>query len=380
MWIAQRPGRSKKFLSVQLYLAVFLLVFSIKLALFFLVVFLKSFDLASVLNLGGGNDGDYYDAFAKGEVEVVTSAWPVLLRWLNQWNLYSREGVAFTLFLLSSLAVPLLAGTLAVGGFMRGRAAFRTARIVALIASLYPTMTFYGFDIYRDIFMLFVFLLGMLALQKAFHSYSFIGKSVWLVVYFLIGWVLFSFRPYLGFAVVVALPLTKVLAHYRLSWSSASLSALLYLAALYIGHHFGAFAPLLEYRERVFVEGGSTFYLSLSVSGPQFLVMYILSFIFQIFGLYLNTWKALLLFFVESLPFTIAIFDIWKRRYFLDSFSKYLLAFSLIYATIFVLGNDNLGSAARLRMFVYVSVLIVWARLSLAHTFYSWRRSGGVRT
>ncbi|MFN4074098.1 MAG: hypothetical protein ACK4G4_11900 [Thermus sp.] len=360
--IGDRPTR----FSVRgFYLPVFLAVLVAKLMVYLL---LDVRDLTALLNLGGGNDGDYYDAFARGEVDVATSLWPLLLRALNNWGLYTRDGVAFVLFLMGAIGIPWLVAKIVVGGIPKGRDLVRSAWLGALLLSLYPTLFFYTFDIYRDVFMLFLFLAAVLALQRAETSTSWLMRSFWFSVYLFLSVVLFQLREYLGFAVLISWLVTKVWRRLRLSLPNATLLVMLHFVALYTGHQLGIFVPLYAYRDSgIFEEGGSTFGLRTQDSPMSFISFFALSFVFQIFGVYINSPKALILFVVESLPFVVMLFSLWKRRAFLDFTSRYLLTFSLIYATVFVLGNDNLGTAARLRMFVYVSVLIMWLRVSILY-------------
>lgn len=357
---------------VGFYWPVFLAILTGKGLVFSLVVFFK-YGMLSFLNLGGGSDGDYYDAFARGEAEVATSLWPLLLRALNQVGLYSREGVSFALFLIGSIAIPWLVGRLVAGGIPKGRAVVQGAWLAAILVSLYPTLFLFTLDIYRDVFMAFLFLVAVLAFQKASYSFSRIRKLIWFIVYLSVAVVLFFLRPYLGFSIVVAWPLASLLWRVKLSLWKVLILSIIYLAGLYAGHHLGIFSPLYEYRgPEGFEEGGSSFGIALHGSGLAFISGFTASFLFQVFGLYLNSAKAFALFLTESIPFIVALTSIWKRRLFIDGFSRYLIAFSLVYATIFVLGNDNLGTAARLRMFVYISALIVWIRVYLQHLrFYS---------
>ena len=70
----------------------FLLFFAVKLAAYF---FLTG---KTGLVVGGGNDADYYHAYALGQNTVAVNGWPVLLNYLAQAGLYSRQGVSIALF------------------------------------------------------------------------------------------------------------------------------------------------------------------------------------------------------------------------------------------------------------------------------------------
>lgn len=102
-----------------IFITLFLGIFGVKLALFSSLLLLD-YNLAALLALGGGSDADYYDAYARGEADLATSLWPILLRWLHDLGFYSRNGVILVLFLMGNLFVPLMVGRLAVAGLGRG--------------------------------------------------------------------------------------------------------------------------------------------------------------------------------------------------------------------------------------------------------------------
>ena len=91
----------------------------------------------------------------------------------------------------------------------------------------------------------------------------------------------------------------------------------------------------------------------------EFIILSTYSAILQLFGLYFINIGAIFLFLTESLPFTTGVIYILKNKQYLREFEMFLLLFSLIYATIWVIANDNLGTAVRLRIFNYISILIV---------------------
>lgn len=53
-----------------------------------------------------------------------------------------------------------------------------------------------------------------------------------------------------------------------------------------------------------------------------------------------------------------ALVYVVRNRVYADSFVNYMVAFSVAYSAIWLLGNDNLGTAMRLRMYVYISFII----------------------
>ena len=143
----------------------YFIIFIIFLALFFRLVFFF-LNALGYISLGGQSDADYYDDYATGVAVNAVNLWPVILRWLYEMGIYSREWVSGFLIILSTLMIPLLFDRAFADGEGSGK-----ARLVALLGILgYPTLFFYSLDVYRDVFMLFVAMLGFLAAKKVFSS------------------------------------------------------------------------------------------------------------------------------------------------------------------------------------------------------------------
>ena len=265
----------------------------------------------------------------------------------------AREGVSYFLAFLGVLIIPLLIAYLAV---VRGAASHTNIFwSVALVIAVYPTLFFYTFDIYRDVFMVFVFLLGLLAIRGFIFSSSLVRRVGFLFLVLGFGYFLYLLRPYLGFGFLIAL-----LGFGIFSFRTVSLSfyLILFLLLLNVIFVLGFLDPILMYRE-IFddMEGGSNIDIRFSTNG-MFLPDFAKSFLYQIFGLYFPNYFSVIAFFFESVPFTIVLVYLIKNRRYANSFVSYLVAFFLIYSTIWLLGNDNLGTAVRLRMYSYISVFI----------------------
>ena len=312
-----------------------------------------------------GNDADYYDAYARGFADFATSFWPILLRKLYDMGLYSREGITAFQLLLGVWLIPPLIGVLSVPKGLDSHFRRKALWFSAALLSLYPTLYVFTFDIYRDVTMMTIFLVALIIAWKLLESSKVNTQVLYTVPLILVIWLLYLFRPYLGFSFTVSLGLALVLAKLRFDKQTIFVLFLIYIAALMLAYQETTLLhPLLEYRgESGFDKGGSTFGLGLLGRSPlEFVLVFVLSFLFQVFGLYLHSFKALILFLFESLPFLFFTVQLLGRYKLPDTHTKFLLIFSVIYATFFVLGNDNLGTAARLRLFVYVAIFIAWAR------------------
>lgn len=331
-----------------LFLFIYLLFFSK------VVVFILVKDGFFAINLGGGNDGDFYDAYALGYHDIKTSIWPVILKFLNNWGVYSREGISYFFLFLNLFIIPILVAKLSGLNFKKDQKYYLYSFLLCLI---YPTLFFYTFDIYRDVFMVLSFLVGCWVVRKCLSSSSFFVFSFFYILAILIGLFLLALRPYLGYAFLLALVLWKI----KLTKKRIFVFAVLYFFALFIANYIGVFESLTEYREGFEneLQGGSNLGLDFSNSS-MFLPNFILSTLGQLFGLYLINPFAVLLFIIETIPFLFMFFYVLKNIKYADRFIRFLIIFFVLYASVWLIGNDNLGTAVRLRIYNYLAVYIAF--------------------
>lgn len=328
-----------------LYFLAFLIVFFKILAYFFLY--------SQSLGAGGASDANYYHAYAMGVGNYATSLWPVLLRYLNDIGFYDRNIVAvFSFFSTITLAPYLLYKVIIYKDFNKKSS---LALSIYIIFSLYPTLYFFTFDIYRDVFMFCVVLLSWFFLKRYYDGG--VASLYNLIIFFALGYLCFLIRHYLGFSAVVAFFI-----YYFYSKTSRYiwLWIFLYLLSLMIFQSLGLFNSITEYRGvDGFEKGASTLGIGLhGRSSITFVGLYIVSFLGQVFGLFIVNAYAVVLFIVESVPFILALRYIFKNKIYMSRFCHYLLAFFVIYTTIWVIGNDNLGTAVRLRFHSYMAIFI----------------------
>lgn len=339
-------------------------------ALFFLVLIVKLFVYVwltvfqTELIQMGGNDSDFYNDFALALIadENASSIWPFILRELNDFGFYNRNVISWLLFALASLVIPFVfAASLPkpTNASLQNQHPILFWHVATLIA-LYPTILFFTFDIYRDVIMILIFGLCLVLAKHASDRYSLITISQ-VIGLLLLTYVLYLFRSYLGFSVLIAI------LFYWFSLLQLRLSYLIpaYFLILLVLQFMGLFDSLFSYRgEDGFAEGDSTLGIGLIGKNPiEFLFLYLSSGLLQLFGFYLTTIKAWVLFLVESVLFIRACLYIVKNKRFLTPFLRCVLVFSVVYGTIWILGNDNLGTAIRLRIYNYLSILIVAASI-----------------
>lgn len=320
--------------------------------IFFKIVFYFLVELSIFPILLGGGDADYYHNYATYATldDRAVNIWPVLLNYLNNFGLYSRDIIPYFLLLLNLFFIPFLVTSLSSLSFNLNQRYYLYCILVCLI---YPTLFFYTFDIYRDVFMVFSFLIGCLIVKKALSSLNFISFFSLYLIAILIGLFLLALRPYLGYAFLLALVLWKI----KLTKKRIFLFSIFYFIALFIFNYMGFFERLTEYRSGFEESNGST--LGLDFSNPvMFVPNFILSILGQLFGLYIANPLAIILLLIETVPFTFMIFFIVKNIKYADSFVRFLIIFFVLYASVWLIGNDNLGTAVRLRLYNYLAIYI----------------------
>lgn len=328
-----------------LFILIFILT-SIKI-FFFLGVKIKLFSISS----GGGNDADYYHGYAIGYYDFAVNIWPIILRKLNEIGFYQRDFISYLLLLLNLIFIPFLTCKLAGLNFRDYQKYFI---YLFLICAIYPTLYFFTFDVYRDVFMVFSFLLSCLCVKRMLKTNNTLSFTLLFLVNIVLGWYLFSLRPYLGFSFIISLFLIRI----KFTKKRILFLSLLYLFILFLASVFGLLDPLTSYRTGFEeIKAGST--LGLDFSNPfMFIPNLFLSALGQLFGLYIVNPMAIILLLVETIPVLFMLKFILTNIKLADNFARFFIVFFMLYASIWLIGNDNLGTAIRLRLYNYFAVYI----------------------
>ena len=328
-----------------IFFGIFSIIF-VKIIYFYLL----SFDFFYI-GLGGGSDANYYDAYAIGRVDVATTIWPELLRFFNNLSLYDREIFSFLLFFTSLLIIPFL--TVKLTGLKLVEEQKNWLSLFFII-TIYPTLLFYSTDVFRDVFMVLIYLVILALVKLMFSSKAIFNKLIFFIFLLPLIYFLYGLREYLGLSILLSLFL------FRLNFTKKNIIiySIFYILFLFLLNYIGFLSSLTEYREG-FEEAGGGSTIGLSFNNPMlFIPNLILSFLAQMFGLYITNPLSLGVFLIETVPFIMCFFYIFKNIKYQDNFVKFLLLFFLIYASVWVIGNDNVGTAVRLRMFNYFAIYI----------------------
>ena len=298
---------------------------------------------------GGGNDADYYHAYALGITDRAVNLWPTILRFLNEIGLYNRDILSLVLFVISITFMPYLYYKIVKG---KGDTITPVKSGSVLFILFYPAIFFFTVDVYRDVFMFFTLLLSLLLYKKIIETHWFRG-GIYFLVFLSLTFILFLMREYLGAALGLAPFFYYIFfktKRYIKTW------VFLYFILLILAKVSGVIDPILLYRD-LFVNRGSTLDIGLSnTNSIMFLVYYLYSIFTQLFGFFLININTVLVFILESVPFILAFIYVFKNIRFLTKFGSFLLVFFVFYTTIWALGNDNLGTAVRLRVPSYLAI------------------------
>lgn len=305
-----------------------------------------------IISLGGGNDADYYDDYATGKISgMAANVWPIILKFFNDFGIYSRDITSYLLFLSSLFFIPKVTANLSGLSLKDNQEYYFYIFILCLI---YPSIFFYTFDVYRDVFMVICFLVGCYFVKKSLNSSNLLAFIFYFVISILTGFLLLALRPYLGYAFLIAILLWKI----RFTKKRLIIFAFLYFLALFLLNYFGFLDFLTEYRSGFEeVESGSTLGLDFSNS-IMFIPNLFFSTLGQLFGLYITNPIAVIIFIIETIPFFFMLVYIIKNIKLADNFVRFLILFFVIYASVWLIGNDNLGTALRLRFYNYFAVYI----------------------
>lgn len=308
------------------------------------------------------SDADYYESFALNGGGAASSAWPEFLRFLHYYGFFDRFLISCLIFFCVSVVVPLLLGRLVQ--VFSGDKNVKVFWFSAFVVSLYPSLIFVSLDIFRDGIMVLFFLMSIFFVRY-FHGPVRFGGVFF---FFFFCFLCFMLRGYLGLALIISLFVAAIFCFFdKVKFKILFLGHIL---VLFLANYAGLLSPFHEYRgSETFAQAGSSLGLTLEGAGLMFFPYYLFSFIAQVLGVFYSGYKSILAFLIESL---FIIFIIWRCRNMTLAgigFERfYLLVFSVVYASVFVLANDNLGTALRLRMYIYLALFIV---------FFSFRGIGG---
>lgn len=334
-----------------------------------IIIFIKLFFL-SYHNfyshiLPWGMDAAMYDSFAQsGNLKGITF-WMDILAYLNVIGLYDRMNITISIQFMSVFIIPLVVAKL----ILNITNDTQLVMFSVLFVSCYPSLYMYSGDIYRDVVMVLIFVI-LLYLVDIFFRVRVNGKFLCLILVLGLFYILFGFRPYLGVALLLAF-----FSSYFYLFKNIKILLAFYFMLIIIIHSLGLLDPLLEYRASFGeIDAGSTLGIDISNANVLTVVpLFIISYLGQFFGFFIINANSALVFLTESIPVMYMLFKV-KFSILSNQFYRFLFYFIIIYNTVWVMANDNLGTATRLRIFSYLGVLILYiGSLALKYKKDEWK-------
>jgi hypothetical protein len=316
------------------------------------VLFFFAQNKYGLISVGGTSDADYYDSIALGTL-LDPNPWGQFLKFLNGLGLYDRPRVAFGVALLNAAVVPWLFYKIIANTKIGSMSLVELLAVV--FVSVYPTVMYYTTDIYRDIPMIVIFLVGVLIVKCLIERGGVAlsrGVAVQAVLLLACVAVLYVLRFYLAAAMVIAL-----IACFLFDLSKNVLVPLgLFVLTFTLADSVGVFNWMkIDYR-LTYAAAGSGF--GIDFSQGSFWINFMDSLVKGLYGFYFKTRLSIVMFVVESLPVLLATAYVAVNRKCIDKFAGFLLIFFVAYASIWVIGVDSLGTAARYRVFNYLAIML----------------------
>lgn len=342
----------------------------------------------------GGDDGYFHYETARSMVStgnlssggfaVFLTAWPSVMAYFML--MAGTTDILVTKVLLFLPNLILLLGALALFDVLDAGvsdAQERSATKVKLLfgIGLYPSLLSFSYgSLYRDAWIYCLFLLATLLLAILWAKTSLTAKVTVLILSPMLLYALYKFREYAAAALIAGCAIWLVSVFFqaivrRLTGDRRARIVMLWLLHLALAGVLAAFfwlSPLAEaisaYRKTFStIDAGSNLGLQLDLTSPvQTILVFPYSFVSNVLGPlpWQVTSAASVLNFLLEVPVLLAVtVALFKRRRSLTRLDWLVLSVCLAYFVIIALANDNVGTAARLRVVGWLPIFVVYAKL-----------------
>ncbi|KAA1039304.1 hypothetical protein ERX35_006955 [Macrococcus equipercicus] len=363
-------------------------IFILNTTLYYLSIAIGYHGLAIPL-LGGGDDGEFYYNNAlilkNGGNAIITSVHVSVLGYLlkllntdyifvlKMWNIIGAIIYTLVSYFLISILV-------------NKKLIFYVYTLLLLLTSVYISFIYnISISLLRDIWIIDFYLLSIVLLILFLKSKNFI-KLLYLVPLTLSIVLLMNYRDYAAASFIIA---SIIFIIFNRKNHNANplwiISSLIIAIGIYYTFLRNLALPIvglsmydaLEYRQMgtEMFGGGSQMNISLNQSNYiLFLGNYIYSLISNAIGplpVQIRSFSSLVLFLLESLPIIGMLIYLWYKRVDLVYEDRLLLVQSLVWFMFIGVTNDNMGTAARLRIPGYIFIFIIFAK---TFSTYYWGR------
>lgn len=342
--------------------------------------------------LGGKDDGFFYWEQAKnivsGEYAILTSIYPLIIGTIVKltgiedvyiirfFNYLGFVGFVF----ISTWIIDFIFKYTNKNSNEMINERFNSKTILILAFVCYSSLIMYStFSIYRDIWIMFFYLLSVFLSGLIIFDY----RKYALIILFLIPilWIMGELRFYAAGSFMVTIIIYFSYKQFKkLKRPVLAIGIFFTIFILYYTFMMDYSLPYLkmslgealEYRSSALTNfsGGSQMYINLKQPFfGTFFVNYFHSYLSNFIGplpWQINGFSTLLLFIVESVPMIGLLRFLWIKKNSLSPIHNYLLLHAFVWFGLIGLSNDNVGTAARLRMIGWVLILIVFVTVYIS--------------
>ena len=385
--------RQRKYLFLTIQQFVFIIYFVFTTTIFFIASNYGNEGIALQI-FGGGDDGFFYWEQAKniaaGRDAILTSIYPLIIGYLIK--ITGIESVYIIrifnycgFILLVLLSIYLIEMLFKLEGRKIESKYALSAKILLLVCFLfYASLQMnVNLSIYRDIWIYTLYVLSIiLSIRIIFYK-----KKRFLYLLLLIPslWLLGAFRRY----ALLSFLLTIIIYYgYRKFKGSKKPYGAIIVVLIFFGIYYTFFmdyiVPVVNMSLRAALNyrlssltihfGGSQMWISLDHENFLiFLINYFHSYIGNLLGplpWHISGTATLFVFFVESIPMTLILMFLWRKRNLISSVQKYVLLHSFIWISLIAVSNDNIGTATRLRPVAWILIIIVFVSVYSKNRYF----------
>lgn len=376
--------KQKKILYFTLHQFVLFIYLSLTTLVFFLSL-KQGHDGIALRIFGGGDDGFFYwrqaNNIANGNQAVITSIYPLMIGYFIKFT--GIRSVFFIRFInylgfvfLSVLSVYAVKLIYLLRFEKVDSNSYYNSKILVVLSYLFYSsiILFVNISIYRDVWIYAFYTLSViLSIKILFTKNNIIYYSILLSISLLI---LGGLRNYAVLAFILSLVLFIIYRKIKLSFSILKLIiGMVIFLGVYYTFLIDLIIPILNMSLRSVLDyrlsaltiysGGSQMWISLNQSNfILFIVNYFHSYFGNLIGplpWHINSIMTTILFLVETIPMTLILVFLFKRRYLLATVEKYILLHSFVWIGLIAISNDNLGTGTRLRVISWILILVVFS-------------------
>lgn len=332
---------------------------------------------------GGGDDGEFYYQEAINVANdlpaILTSIHPKVQGLILK-MFHTEEVFILKIFNLLGSLLTLLVCLRIISIIHKKERSFIVYKILIVMLAFYPSFLLNSnLSIIRDSWIVFYYMFSIYLTLNILKINNLYFKMINLVLLCFSLWMLMGYRKYALLSYLAALILYLLFISKKPSKKRIKILFLFTFAGFSIVYSFLksyrfpvvnlSLEDVFAYRENglEIYAGGSQMYISLDQSNVGlFYLNYIYSVISNSLGPF--PWQftgisTVLLFFTESILFLFIVYKIFKLRKKLSKFAYFLIINSIIWFMLIGIFNDNIGTAARLRMVGWVPLFIVFAKV-----------------